>query len=221
MTTVVSPQKASGANRRMRRLLRRFGRARSGVAAVEFALMVPAMLAVWVGMVVATDALTADKKVTLLARTLVDMTTQMLVVSQSDMDSIFAATESILWPHPAEGLGMRVTAIDIDGNGVAFIDWSVVPSLATLKGSYSAQPRCTKFTTLPAGLKVPRTSIVYAEVSMNYKASVATQIVDEMFKGTASGGEIPLGDSLFMRPRQSAKVDFNPAPPSTCPGYVS
>jgi Flp pilus assembly protein TadG len=221
MNNLVSPAQSRPLNRRIRRLLGRFGRSRSGVAAVEFALMVPAMMAVWVGMVVATDALTADKKVTLLVRTLADMTTQMMAVSQTDLDSIFAATESILWPHPADNLGMRVTAIDIDGAGVAFIDWSVVPSNGALRGSYTAQARCTKFTTLPAGLKVPRTSIVFAEVSMHYKASVATQIVDEMFKGTSTNGDMPLGDSLFMRPRQSTKVDFNPAPSAACPGYVS
>lgn len=205
----------------VRRRVRGFSGARTGVAAVEFALMVPAMLAVWVGMVVATDALSADKKITLLARTLADMTTQMLAVSQSDMDSIFSATESIMWPQPADKLGMRVTAIDIDANGTAFVDWSVVPSNGALKGNYSAVARCTQFTALPAGLKIARTSIVFAEVEMNYQASVATQIVDEMFKGTMTSGALPLGDSLYMRPRQSSKVQFNPPPAGNCPGYVS
>lgn len=205
-------------NRRTRRILGRFRRSQSGVAAVEFALMIPAMMAVWVGMVIATDALTADKKVTLLARTLADMTTQMLAVSQSDMDSIFGATESVLWPHPSDQLGMRVTAIDIDGNGVAFVDWSVVPSNAAMSGGFSPLARCGKYTNLPAGLKVPRTSIILSEVTMVYKASAATQIVDEMFK--TSGGTMPLGDSLYMRPRQSAKVEYNPLPGAACSGFV-
>ncbi len=202
-------------------LTQRFVRGRGGVAAVEFALMVPAMMTIWVGMVVATDALTADKRVTLLARTLADMTTQMQAVSQSDLDSIFQATESIMWPQPANRLGMRVTAIDIDGNGTAFVDWSAVPSNSLLKGNYSALARCTRYTALPAGLKVARTSVVLAEVSMHYQASVATQIVDEMFKGTAVNGAMPLGDRLYMRPRQSTKVQFNPPPAANCPGYVS
>ncbi len=123
--------------RQMRRLarraalvVRRFRKSRSGVAATEFALMVPAMMMIWVGMVVATDALTADKKVTLLTRTLADMTTQMQAVSQADMDSIFQATEAVMWPQPAERLGMRVTSFDIDGASKVFVDWSVVPSNA-------------------------------------------------------------------------------------------
>lgn len=206
--------------RRLRALARRFARGERGVAAVEFALMVPAMMTVWVGMVVATDALTADKKVTLLARTLADMTTQMQAVSQSDMDSIFAATASTLWPHPIDKIGLRVISIDIDGAGKAFVDWSVVPSDTTLRGSYTALNRCTEYTKLPAGLKVARTSVVLAEVAMTYEASVATQIVDELFKGSAVAGAMSLGDSLYMRPRQSTKVTFNPPPGSNCPGYT-
>lgn len=206
---------------RLRAHLRRFRRAETGVAAVEFALMIPVMMTVWTGMVVATDALNADKKVTILARTLADMTTQMVAVSQSDMDSIFQATESVIWPHPSTGVGMRVTAVDIDGAGKAFVDWSVVPSNAALKGSYSPTARCSEFKALPAGLKIARTYVVFAEIEMNYQASVATQVVDQLFKGVFSGGKVKMGDNLYMRPRQANKVQFNPAPASACPGYTA
>lgn len=197
-----------------------FRQRREGVAAVEFALMVPAMMSIWIGMVVATDALTADKKVTLLARTLADLTTQTQAVSQADMDSIFLATESVLWPQSAQRVGMRVISLDIDGTGQVFVDWSVVPSDSKLRGTFSPLVRCTLYTALPAGLVINRTSIVYAEVAMSYQASVATELVDQLFKGTAVNGALPLADNLYMRPRQSTKVSFSPAPTSACPGYV-
>lgn len=205
---------------RLKTTVARFRRGESGAAATEFALMVPVMMSVWIGMVVATDALTADKKVTLLARTLADMTTQMQAVSQADMDSIFQATESVMWPQPAQAMGMRVVALDVDGAGNVFVDWSVVPTNTALKGSFSALARCTNYTTLPAGLKINRTSIVLAEVTMNYQATAATAIVDQMFSGVATGGQMPLSDSLYMRPRQTTKVSFNPPPAGNCPGYV-
>lgn len=194
---------------------------RRAVAAVEFALMVPVMMTVWVGMVVSTDAMTADKKVSTLTRTLADMTTQMVAVSQTDMDSIFQATEAVLWPQPAQAMGMRIISYDIDGAGKVFVDWSAVPTNSTLRGTFSAMARCTVVTTLPAGLVIARTSIVMAEVTMDYKASVATAIVDELFKNSMTGGALPLGDKLYMRPRQSTKVTFNPAPGSACPGYTA
>jgi Flp pilus assembly protein TadG len=201
------------------RLLARFRRSRSGVAATEFALMVPVMLMMWIGMVFGTDAFTASKKVTLLTRTLADMTTQMQAVSQSDLDSIFQATEAVMWPKAATKMGMRVTSFDIDGAGKVFVDWSAVPSNGALATGFARFPRCSQSSLVPDGLKIPRTSIVYAEVRMQYQASAATQIVDELFKGSFSGGELPLGDVLFMRSRQSNKVQFNPPPGGNCPGF--
>jgi Flp pilus assembly protein TadG len=199
----------------------RFRKGRSGVAAVEFALMVPAMMSVWVGMVVATDALNADKKVTLLTRTLADLTTQMQAISQADADSIFNATEAVLWPQPADKLAMRLISLTIDGAGKVFVDWSVVPTNNALKGHFSALARCSAYSGLPAALKVARTSIVLAEVEMKYTASVATEVVDKLFQGSSIGGEMPLKDRLFMRPRQSNNVQFNPAPAGNCPGWVT
>ena len=218
---------AKHSSRRLRALIRlagrpfrRFASGAAGVAAVEFALMVPAMMTVWVGMVVATDALTADKKVTILTRTLADMTTQMQAVSQADLDSIFNATEAVLWPQPADQMGMRVTSLEIDGSGKVFVDWSALPSNTALRGDFVALARCSVYTGLPAGLKVNRTSIVVAEVKMRYQASVATALVDQLFKGTAISGTMPLGDKLYMRPRQANKVAFNPPPAGNCPGFV-
>jgi Flp pilus assembly protein TadG len=205
---------------RLGRRVRAFRKGNSGVAAVEFALLVPAMMSVWVGMVVATDALNADKKVTLLTRTLADLTTQMQAISQADADNVFQATESVLWPQPAEKLAMRLVSLTIDGAGKVFVDWSAVPTSSTLRGHYTALARCANFTDLPVALRVARTSIVLAEVEMKYTASVATEIADKLFQGSSIGGEMPLKDRLYMRPRQSNKVQFNPAPAGNCPGFV-
>ncbi|MGL5446652.1 MAG: TadE/TadG family type IV pilus assembly protein [Rhabdaerophilum sp.] len=221
LKSILMPRVARRLYRKAQLVVRGFHRNRSGVAATEFALMVPAMLMIWIGMIVATDALTADKKVTLLTRTLADMTTQMQAVSQADMDSIFQATEAVLWPKSADAMGMRVTSYDIDGAGKVFVDWSVVPSNTALRGGLTAHARCANSTEVPVGLRIERTSIVLAEVSMKYQASIASQMVDELFKGSMTSGQLPLGDRLFMRSRQSNKVQFNPAPGTTCPSFVS
>ena len=123
-------------------LLRRFRRANDGFVASEFALLLVPMLSIWIGMVVATDALNTDRRVTVLTRTLSDLATQFTAVSQSDLDSIFGATASILWPAQPTSMSMRLTSIDIDGAGVAWVDWSGVPTDSNLRGSFSATARC-------------------------------------------------------------------------------
>lgn len=200
--------------------LQRFRRSEAGFVASEFALLLPVMLSIWVGMVVATDAMNTDRRVTVLTRTLSDLATQFTAVSQSDLDSIFSATSSILWPVQPTSMSMRLTSIDIDGAGVAWVDWSGVPTDPNLRGSFGATARCTKITTLPAGLVVARTSVILAEVNMVYSASLATQLVDELFGGAFVDGKMPMGDKLYMRPRQVTKVAFSPAPGANCPGYV-
>lgn len=201
-------------------LLRRFRCANGGFVASEFALLLPVMISIWVGMVVATDALNTDRRVTVLTRTLSDLATQFTAVSQSDLDSIFGATASILWPAQPTNMGMRLTSIDIDGAGVAWVDWAGVPTDTNLRGTFSATARCTKVTNLPAGLVVARTSVILAEATMKYQASIVGEIVDELFGGTFTNGTMPLGDKLYMRPRQVTKVTFSPAPGGNCPGYV-
>ena len=205
--------------KRMNLLILRMKQDRSGVAAVEFALMVPIMLLIWIGLIVATDAMTSDKKVTTFARTLADLTTQMAAVSQTDLNSIYAAAESVMFPQAATAMGVRLTSFSIDGAGKVFVDWSNVPNDPKLKGQFAAHARCMQYGSLPTGLKVNRTSIILAEVTMNYQPSVAAQVVDQLFGTT--GGVMPLSDQLYMRPRQGNQVTFNPPPAGNCPGFVS
>ena len=51
-------------------------RDRSGIAAIEFAVIVPVMLVMFFGTVEFPPAIAVDRKVTLIARTLSDLTSQ-------------------------------------------------------------------------------------------------------------------------------------------------
>jgi len=66
------------ASARALRLLRRFWRARAGVAAVEFAFILPMMLVLYFGIVVLGQGLEVGRKVEMASRTLADLTAQQL-----------------------------------------------------------------------------------------------------------------------------------------------
>ena len=59
---------------------------RRGVAAIEFAMIVPIMLVMFFGTVEFSSGVAVDRKVTLMARTLSDLTSQSLSVASDRID---------------------------------------------------------------------------------------------------------------------------------------
>lgn len=85
--------------RRIRRSARALRRDRSGVAAIEFAMILPIMLVAFFGTVEVCAAVAIDRKVTLIARTLSDLTSQAAAsVDSTYLQNVFTASISIITP---------------------------------------------------------------------------------------------------------------------------
>ncbi len=117
---------------RLGRLFRRFRRNRSGVAAVEFALLVPIMVIMYVGTVEVTEAVYVDRRVTLTTRVAGDMIArdEMVTKPLSYVTDKISRSLSAMAPAKVEGLWMRVTTYGVDkgvsgGPPRAFVDWEV------------------------------------------------------------------------------------------------
>ena len=63
-----------------------------GIAATEFAVIVPIMLVMFFGTVEFSSGVAVDRKVTLMARTLSDLTSQSTTVADTDMTNFFTAS---------------------------------------------------------------------------------------------------------------------------------
>ena len=99
--------------RRLTLRLRHFVPSRDGVAAVEFAMVLPVMVLMYLGMTELTFAVNTDRKITLLSRTLADLTGRATSVNTADMDTIFNAASSVMAPTTSRpGFGLRVSAAD-------------------------------------------------------------------------------------------------------------
>ena len=70
-----------------------------GVAATEFAMIVPLMLVMLFGTIDVSSGVAVKRKVTLVARTLSDLTSQSKAVGDADMTNFFAASYGIMWPY--------------------------------------------------------------------------------------------------------------------------
>jgi Flp pilus assembly protein TadG len=76
---------------------------RSAIAATEFAVIVPIMLVLFIGTVEFSSGEAVDRKVSLMARTLADLTSQSppAGVGDTDFSNYFAASIGIMTPYPS------------------------------------------------------------------------------------------------------------------------
>src|ERR1700744_5640707 len=76
---------------------------RRGVAAIEFAMIVPIMLVLFFGTVEFSSGVAIDRKVSLMAHTLADLTSQSqpMGITDAELSNFFAASAAIMTPYSA------------------------------------------------------------------------------------------------------------------------
>src|SRR5215213_10159946 len=144
---------------RARRPLHRFLRDKRGVSAVEFAMLLPLMVTLYIGGVEVSQAIAVDRKVTLVARTLGDLVAQSTSVNAADMTNILNAAST-------------VARVDIDNAGAAKVVWS-----KTKNGTARA---VDSNVTLPAALNTANTSLIWAESEYGYTPTIGYVITGTM-----------------------------------------
>lgn len=107
------------------RRVRQFARAERAAAAVEFALVVPVMLTLYLGSIEASSLYTVDRRVTTISSTIGDLVARADgVISEEEIDDYFEAAQGIMVPYPQGGLAQVVSLIEVKGNGKTSVVWS-------------------------------------------------------------------------------------------------
>jgi Flp pilus assembly protein TadG len=174
---------------------RRFAGDTKGVSAVEFALVLPLMLTLYLGGVEVSQAIAASRKVTLVSRTVADLASQSSKITAAQMTNILNASAAVVSPFPSNKLKVTVAQIMIDADGNKTTDWQV-----SLNGGVS-DPGAGAM--VPDALIVPgtKTYLIWASAEYDYEPVI----------GYAITGNLTLKDRMYMRPRLSEDVDY-PAP---------
>jgi Flp pilus assembly protein TadG len=165
-----------------------------GVSAVEFAMLLPLMVTLYLGAVEISQGVSINRKVTLTARTVADLASQVSSISSTDMTNLLNASAAVVSPFPTNQLKVTVSAVSIDNNSIAKISWS-----CTLNGTKRA---VNSTVTLPTALNVANSQLIWSEVSYNYVPTI----------GYVVTGALNLTDQIYMRPRLSDTVTG----PSSC-----
>jgi Flp pilus assembly protein TadG len=174
--------------RRLTAPFKRFGNERRGVAAVEFALLLPVMMTLYLGSVEVTTGVAVQRKVTLTARALADLSSQFTSIANADMTNILNASSDIIAPYLPANLQVVVSELSINAQGQASVIWS-----DTLNGT--ARP-VGQAVTIPTSLAAPNTYLILGEASYSYSPPY----------GYVVTGTLNLSDQIYMAPRQSTMI---------------
>jgi Flp pilus assembly protein TadG len=179
--------------------LRRFALDQRGVSAVEFAILLPLMLTMYLGGVEISQAVSADRKTTLVAHTVGDLVAQASNVTSADVTNVLNAGTAVAYPFSSSNLRSTVTSVCIDSTGtIATVAWSrATPNGTTHTGVVT--------TLIPAALMVANTSLIWGEATYAYRPTIGWTIT----------GTLNLSDKFFLRPRLSNSVTLDSG--SACP----
>ena len=178
----------------------RFARDRRAVSAVEFALLLPVLLTLFIAGNELSQALTIYRKVSHTANALGDLVSQVATISTSEMTNILAATTAIMTPYSASGVKLVVSAVNYTTSGGFKTSWSVGQN-ATAWTANSAPP-----ITIPSGLVSNGQQLVVTQVQYTYTSTFSTFMQDIL-----GGTSITLADVAYLRPRVSTTIAY-PSP---------
>jgi Flp pilus assembly protein TadG len=176
---------------RLRRHVAALRRNNSGLAAVEFAMIIPLMAMLFLGTYEFSAGVAIDRKVTIMARTLSDLTSQNTEVTDDKLTNFFNAGKVIMTPYSSTTLQATISELYINPDTLkARVQWS--------KGAEARSDGT--IIEIPDALKIGDTYLIYSEVKYKYVPSVA------WFINKVSG--ITLSDVSYTRPRQGLCVKY-------------
>jgi len=146
----------------LRDLLSRFARDRRGIAAVEFVVIVPVMLLLYVGASDLALAITANRKLQTTANATADLVAQDSTTNKAEIAGALGIARALMQPLDAAKVRIVLSSILIDDKGKATVDWSSAVNGAT------ARRKGTEFILPPSLTKQPSRSFIVVEASYAY-----------------------------------------------------
>jgi Flp pilus assembly protein TadG len=171
--------------------LRRFWGARGGLAAMEFALVLPFAVSLLFGEFVFGEAISINRKISIASRTIADLVARKSALTTAELTTIMNASTQIVAPYPSANMGVVVAELTTDSNGVTKVTWSAAQNGTALTAG--------DLFILPAGMATANTALIYTKVSYGYTPPVGQNVF----------GTIPIADTFYMPPRASASVALN------------
>ncbi len=181
----------TAAGRLFRRAGQAFRRDRRGTSAIEFAILLPVIVAGYFGMSELDLALMTQQRTSHAASALGDLTAQYQTLTLSNVTDIFNAASIVMQPFPTTTLQLRLTSVTLQSSGKATVDWSQA------QGGLTPYSKGATMAGLPAGLLVNTgDSIVMSEADDVFTSPVVYLL--------PSG--YTFNDIFYLRPRYGTTI---------------
>jgi Flp pilus assembly protein TadG len=194
--------------------LLRIWRDRRAVSAVEFALLLPFMLVLFIAGSEVSQSIAIYRKVAQTAYTMGDLITQYqtttvaasTVSTDVSLADVFAAASSVMLPYSASGAQMVLSGLTTTNNGSSYIvTWSKASGTGATPWTKGSAPPSAIANAIPTGLvsatvAAPQMLIV-AQVKYTYTTGFTS-----FLQSIWGGSTITLGDVVYLRPRVSTTI---------------
>ncbi len=180
--------------------VRKIAREKSGVAAIEFAMVAPIVFALFLGTLELSQAITADRRVTQIASSVADLVARTRQISSNpDLDGIMEIINEVIKPFDENRI--RVTVMNVASNPDNATDVKICWVYHHKNGAADSSAAENGNYTLPAGLIEAGDSVVVAHVRYQYAPLVAKQFYVQT--------NLALEEKFYLKPRLSTMVEMD------------
>ncbi|MBN9256856.1 MAG: hypothetical protein BGO93_01610 [Mesorhizobium sp. 65-26] len=189
----------------IRKTTTRLLRDRRGIAAIEFALIVPILLIMYFITMEASQAIETNKKVSRIGSMVADLVTQQQSVLAADLDAIMKIGTSTLQPYNRSTPQIIITAIQVTTDTTPKVQ--VVWSRKVVNGVSSVDAAKNTITTVPDSLKIAGTFLIRVESDLTYQPIITWSADAKKRTGLVSAfDKIPMSETYYLRPRRSQTI---------------
>lgn len=182
---------------RLASALRRMRDDRSGIGGVEFALIAPLLLVVYLAAFELTLAFNTSKRASVSASTVADLVSRMDKVVKSDLEDMVDVVTAIFAPYDPDKLGLKITGVKVNGAKAATVAWS-------WSNSGSAPYAVGATVPVPADMLEADIFLVRTELTVSHELLV--------YLPALSGSEIkelPIAREFYFRQRVNTDITCN------------
>lgn len=165
------------------RLIRRFAGAQAGVAAVEFALLVPIMIVVYMGTTEASALITMDRKVQSVAGSVGDLVARENgTISSTTLQDYFQASSGIMTPYTTTDIKQIITSVEVKVDGTTNVAWSreYLNGVMSVGTTYEQNKPYARAEDMASMTDIAKGSyVIVSEASYSYKPLFAQLVYDQ------------------------------------------